>query len=166
MRKGRTATLRYRVNDALSPKAKVTIRIRKLSGRLVKSLPVVTRTTNAATSSRFTCGLAKGRYRFYIEAKDLAGNKQSSEGLRDAHREVSLSSAPLLRRRDGRLPACSGTVLSIVPALEDCGSEARGLAGAPCSRVPSPSVVSPRFFGGENEAWFCSRTSTTMSNSF
>jgi hypothetical protein len=80
VRRGRTATLRYRVNDALSPKAKVTIRIRKLSGRLVKSLPVVTRTTNAATSSRFTCGLAKGRYRFYIEAKDLAGNKQSTKG--------------------------------------------------------------------------------------
>ena len=80
VRRGRTATLRYRVNDALSPKAKVTIRIRKLSGRLVKSLPVVTRTTNAATSSRFTCGLAKGRYRFYIEAKDLAGNKQIEKG--------------------------------------------------------------------------------------
>ena len=80
VRKGRTATLRYRVNDALSPKARVTIRIRKLSGRLVKSLPVVTRTTNAATSSRFTCNLAKGRYRFSIEAKDLAGNKQVRKG--------------------------------------------------------------------------------------
>ena len=80
VRRGRTATLRYRVSDALSPKAKVTIRIKTRSGRTVKTLPVVTRRTNAASSSKFRCKLARGTYRFHIYAKDLAGNKQVRKG--------------------------------------------------------------------------------------
>jgi hypothetical protein len=80
VRRGGKVTLRYRVDDALSPRAKVTIRIKARSGRTVKTLPMVTRPTNAATSSSFTCKLAKGTYHFVVEAKDLAGNRQIKKG--------------------------------------------------------------------------------------
>jgi hypothetical protein len=80
VRRGRKVTLRYRVDDTLSPSAKVTIRIKTLRGRTVKTLRAVTRTTNVAASSRFTCKLKKGRYRFFVYARDLAGNAQVRRG--------------------------------------------------------------------------------------
>jgi hypothetical protein len=80
VRRGRRATLRYRVDDALSPTARVTIRVKTRSGRTVKTLKAVTRKTNVATSSRFTCKLAKGSYRFHVYATDLAGNRQVRKG--------------------------------------------------------------------------------------
>jgi hypothetical protein len=80
-RHGARATLRYRVNDALSAKATVTIRIQTLKGRAVKTLVLGRRTTNRLLSSSLICTMAPGRYRFLIYAKDLAGNPQTKLGV-------------------------------------------------------------------------------------
>ena len=77
--RGAVVTLRYRVNDALSEKAKVTIRVKTLGGRTVRMLRG-TRTTNTALQSRFLCQLPRGTYRFWVYARDLAGNAQTSVG--------------------------------------------------------------------------------------
>jgi hypothetical protein len=79
--KGKTATLRYKVVDAMpgSGTADVTIKIRKGS-RTVKTLPTVEVNVNQKLSARFKCKLAKGIYTFTVYAVDLALNKQSSAG--------------------------------------------------------------------------------------
>jgi beta propeller repeat protein len=74
--KGRTARLPYRVNDAMSPKATVTIRIKTLHGATVKTLSLGRRATGRRLNATFTCTLARKKYRFEVYAKDLAGNQQ------------------------------------------------------------------------------------------
>ena len=80
VRRGATAALAYRVNDALSPKADVTIRVRTLGGRIVKTVRLSRRPTNVSLSYRFACRLAPGTYRFAVTARDLAGNRQVHVG--------------------------------------------------------------------------------------
>ncbi len=78
--RGKTAELKFRVNDALSPKAKVTIKIVNAAGKVVKKIGPSLRTTNWWLRARFTCKLRKGTYRFSVYARDLAGNKQRHVG--------------------------------------------------------------------------------------
>lgn len=78
--RGKTAELKFRVNDALSPKAKVTIKIVNAAGRVVKKIGPSLRTTNWWLRARFTCKLGKGTYRFSVYARDLAGNPQRHVG--------------------------------------------------------------------------------------
>ncbi len=80
VRRFRWATLRYKVTDALSPKATVRIKIKTLRGRLVKTLYLPGRLTNRWLSTRFKCGLRRGTYRFFVYAVDLAGNGQRRLG--------------------------------------------------------------------------------------
>lgn len=86
VKKGRTATLKYRINDALSsgvglsPAATVTIVVQASKSKTVKRLTLGTRATNTPLSFKWTCGLKKGNYRFLIYATDLAGNRQASVG--------------------------------------------------------------------------------------
>ena len=77
--RGTYITLRFRVDDNLSPKARVTIVIRK-GTTVVRTLKPVLRATGKLVSRRFLCKLAKGKYTFRVKAKDLAGNAQTKIG--------------------------------------------------------------------------------------
>jgi beta propeller repeat protein len=78
--KGTRATLPYRVNDALSPRATVTIRVKTLAGKTVKTLPLGKHATGKTLTTSFVCNLARGKYRFYVSGTDLAGNAATSIG--------------------------------------------------------------------------------------
>lgn len=80
VRRGRTANLRYRVEDALSPYADVTIRVRRLNGRLAKTLRPGLQPCATALAASFRCTLSKGTYRYTVNATDLAGNRQVTAG--------------------------------------------------------------------------------------
>jgi len=75
-------TLRYQVNDPApaTEKAYVTIKIKNRAGKVVKTLTLGWQKVNAALGKRFKCSLARGTYRFYVYARDLAGNPQSHIG--------------------------------------------------------------------------------------
>lgn len=79
-RRGAYATLRYRVNDALGPKARVTIKVKTLGGRTVKKVTFASKPVNTLLAWRFRCRLARKTYRFYVYATDAAGNVQSKVG--------------------------------------------------------------------------------------
>ena len=74
VKKGRTATLYYRVTDNVSASASVTIRIRTRAGVLKKTLVLGLRGTRPERHVHFTCRLARGVYRFVVYARDLSGN--------------------------------------------------------------------------------------------
>ncbi len=76
---GRTATLKYRVNDAkpCAGKASVRIEIRTLHGRLVKTVRPGLQSVGTLRSATFRCRLARGTYRFTVLATDPAGNVTS-----------------------------------------------------------------------------------------
>jgi C1A family cysteine protease len=79
--RGHYATLRYRVND-LTPHdiEKVTIKITKRSGNVVKSFTVSGCTPNTSLSLRFRCLLARAGYHYCVYATDRWGNTQTSVG--------------------------------------------------------------------------------------
>jgi hypothetical protein len=79
VRRGGVAVLRYRVDDALSETAAVTIRITGPTGRTVRVVKA-TRVTNRSARSRVRCTMPKGTYRFVVCARDLAGNTQTRMG--------------------------------------------------------------------------------------
>jgi len=79
VRRGAVATLRYRVDDALSDTATVTIRIKSPAGRTV-GVHMATQATNVALRSRVRCGMPEGTYRVFVYARDLAGNAQTQVG--------------------------------------------------------------------------------------
>jgi hypothetical protein len=74
VKKGARATLWYRVTDDVSAHATVTIRIRTRAGKLKKTLALGLRGTGPERRCAFTCQLARGVYRFTVEARDLSGN--------------------------------------------------------------------------------------------
>lgn len=78
--KGEIARLRFRVNDTLSPKAALTIKIKTLRGRTVKTLSLGNRVTGKPLATSFVCNLEPRKYRFEVWAKDLAGNAATSIG--------------------------------------------------------------------------------------
>lgn len=75
----RYATLRYKVRDGTSNRARVTIYIKNSRRRVVKRLCVYSY-VNRYVAKRFRCTLRRGTYRFYVYATDLAGNRQSRVG--------------------------------------------------------------------------------------
>jgi beta propeller repeat protein len=78
--RGRAAKLAFKVADALSPQAVVTIRVYKRSGGLVRTLKVGLKATGVRATTSFRCTLRRGTYRFRVFASDLAGNAQSKIG--------------------------------------------------------------------------------------
>lgn len=78
--RGARATVKFAANDRWSPKANVTVRIKTLGGRTVKSLALGFRSTNRGLSASFVCTLRRGSYRYFVCAKDLAGNGQRTLG--------------------------------------------------------------------------------------
>jgi hypothetical protein len=80
--RGRRATLRYRVNDA-EPNggaADVTIVVKTLTGRTVRTAILGSRQVNAPLTYRFRCTLRKKTYKFFVYATDTAGNVQATIG--------------------------------------------------------------------------------------
>ena len=81
VRRGRSATLRLRVNDIVAPKATVTVKIYR-RGDLKRTLHLGLRVTNVEVRYHFICRLARGTYTWKVSAVDLAGNRQSKVGYR------------------------------------------------------------------------------------
>lgn len=79
VRRGRTVSLRYKVVDPRpgSPTATVTIRIKTLKGKTVKKVTLKNRKVNTLLKYTFRCKLKKRIYRFYVYARDTAGNTQT-----------------------------------------------------------------------------------------
>jgi photosystem II stability/assembly factor-like uncharacterized protein len=80
VRRGRRATLRFRVKDAVSPKAKVTVKIyRRGASKPKKTLRLGLRATNRNLRyARYVCRLPRGAYVWRVYATDLAGNTQKT----------------------------------------------------------------------------------------
>jgi hypothetical protein len=80
VRRGKAAKLRYRISEPsdLSPSADVVITIKRSNGRTVKTIPVAAGPMNSDRTCSFTCRLARGTYRWYVAATDLAGNREAN----------------------------------------------------------------------------------------
>jgi hypothetical protein len=80
VKKGKTARLRFRINEpaGLSPTADVVIRVKRANGTTAKTLRVAAAPVNSDSSVSFKCKLKKGRYRWTVSATDLAGNTQGN----------------------------------------------------------------------------------------
>ena len=63
------------MTDDQSASATVTIRIRTRSGAVKKSLALGLKGTGSKRHTHFTCRLARGTSRFWVEARDLSGNR-------------------------------------------------------------------------------------------
>ncbi len=74
--------LTYKVKDALpnAGTARVTIKVKTLSGSVVKTLSVGTKKVNVRLDYRWRCTIPRGTYRFFVYATDPAGNTQSYAG--------------------------------------------------------------------------------------
>ena len=79
--RGRYATLRFRVSDALSPRARVRITVRRPGGKVLRAIDLGLRRTNRLLGYRPRCAFAPGSYRFCVRAVDLAGNRQVKRGV-------------------------------------------------------------------------------------
>jgi hypothetical protein len=82
-RRGTYLRMRYRATDNLSPKVWVRkIVVKNSRGRIVRTFTTVARTarTPGAWYSVKWRPSARGTYRYYVYAKDLAGNAQSKVG--------------------------------------------------------------------------------------
>lgn len=80
VKRGKTATLNYRVDDALpnAGSAAVVIKVKSSTGKVVKTLKLASKPVNIAGAATFTCKLAKGKYTFFVSATDTAGNVQAN----------------------------------------------------------------------------------------
>ncbi len=80
--RGRYVKLRYRVNDRVpnGGSATVTIRVKTPSGKVVKTLKLGVRPVNKLLFAKFRCTLARRTYKFFVYAKDTAGNTQAKAG--------------------------------------------------------------------------------------
>ena len=80
-RRGRAVALRYKVADNLSPKATaIRIVVKNSRGNVtVKTIRPTARNTATWYAAKWT-PKARGTYRYYVYAKDLAGNAQIKVG--------------------------------------------------------------------------------------
>jgi hypothetical protein len=76
VRRGKTAVLRYRVDDAqpCGPTSTVVVELRTRSGRLLKTFVRRRVPIGWPATVSFTCTLPKGTYRWLVHARDIAGN--------------------------------------------------------------------------------------------
>ena len=77
VKRGATATFRYKVTDKYSPTATVTIKVRDLRGRTVATWLPGSVATAVTQTYQAEITLDRGVYTVEFEALDLAGNKQS-----------------------------------------------------------------------------------------
>jgi hypothetical protein len=75
VKKGKTVALKFRVNDTNSgaATATVTIRVKNAAGKVVKTINAGAKPVNAPQSASFKCTLKKGKYKFFVSAKDSLG---------------------------------------------------------------------------------------------
>ena len=80
--KGRTAPLKYQVNDAVpnGGSASVTIVIRNRSGRVVDTIRAGRTAVNVPRTHRYRVNLRPGTYGFTVTAIDAAGNASTVNG--------------------------------------------------------------------------------------
>jgi C1A family cysteine protease len=79
VKKGGTVTLKSRVSDPLPSCGTATVKIQILkAGKIVKTINVGSRSTNAASTYRWKATLAKGSYTWRAWAKDLAGRASTT----------------------------------------------------------------------------------------
>ena len=80
--RGKTATLRYEVVDATpnGGTATATIKVKNRAGTVVKTLSYTGKSVNTLLAAKFTVPRTwrAGTYRFYVYAKDRAGNTQAT----------------------------------------------------------------------------------------
>jgi photosystem II stability/assembly factor-like uncharacterized protein len=81
VRKGYTATLKYKVSDAAAVRVNVTIKIRNRMNVVVKKLTLSNKAPNKLLSAKFLCTLRRGTYTFYVYATDTAGRKAAVPGI-------------------------------------------------------------------------------------
>lgn len=82
VKRGGTVSIRFKIKDP-APNAgwaSLTVKVRKLNGKLVGTYKSARVDVNKALSLPVHCTLPRGRYRFSVCAKDAAGNAQSKAG--------------------------------------------------------------------------------------
>ncbi len=82
MRRGRTVSLKCEVRDP-APNAgwaSLSVKIKTRSGKTVATLTHAEVKLNRVLSIAYQCELPRGACRFYVYAKDAAGNRQSRAG--------------------------------------------------------------------------------------
>jgi hypothetical protein len=80
VKKGKTATLKYKINDP-APNlgtATATITIKNAKGQVVKTLVLTAKPVNTPQKATFKATLKKGKYKFYVTAVDAAGNQSTN----------------------------------------------------------------------------------------
>jgi hypothetical protein len=80
VKKGKTATLKYKVTDP-QPNlgtASATITIKNAKGKVVKKLVLTAKPVNTPQKATFKATLKKGKYKFYVTAVDAAGNHSTN----------------------------------------------------------------------------------------
>jgi len=79
VKRNKTAKLNFSITEpaGLSPSAKVVIEIKR-SKSTAKTITIASAPTNAPQTYSFKCKLAKGTYKWYVSATDLAGNPQAN----------------------------------------------------------------------------------------
>lgn len=79
VRRGRQVTLPCSVTDPepCGPTATVTVKVTTTGGRTLKQFVRHRQPVDSSFSTRFTCRLPKGSYRYVVYARDTAGNLQA-----------------------------------------------------------------------------------------
>ena len=82
VRRGRAIRLPFRVDDArpCGPTGTAVVTVTTRGGRVLRTFVRRLVPIGRASAVTFTSGLAKGRYRYVVEARDTAGNPQSVAG--------------------------------------------------------------------------------------
>lgn len=81
VKRNKIASLKYRISEPtnLSPSAAVVITIKaKKSGRTVKTINVPSVPMNTMQTAKVKATFAKGSYKWFVAATDLAGNQQAN----------------------------------------------------------------------------------------
>jgi len=83
VRRGRTAVLRYRVDDAdpCGPTATAVVSVTTARGRVLQTFVRRRVPVGEARTIAFTCTLPKGAYRYVVRARDAAGNPELLSGV-------------------------------------------------------------------------------------
>jgi hypothetical protein len=78
VKRNRTTALRYRVNETgeFAGTATVTLKIKNAKGKVVKTLKLGKKAVNKSLSKSWRATLKRGTYRYFVYAKDAAGNTQ------------------------------------------------------------------------------------------
>jgi len=80
VKSGRKVTIQYRADDDLSGQANVTIRIKRKSGKVLRTLRLGWKPTGVKAGVVFRCRLKPGVYNIRVYATDEATNPQSRMG--------------------------------------------------------------------------------------